>query len=214
MAFGSITPENDFLLSGRMVDAVFESSQTPDFSETRMIHKITKMPGLHNKVEIKRPITCRYIRYRAPEGSYCNVSEIVFFDLSGNKLEGIHIGSPGSHRDSGNTGDKAFDGDITTFYDAVGPEESWTGLDFGEEKKIATLHYSPRLANIGIYQGYEYELFCLMDNSWKSIGKKTATGQTIEFNVPKKSLLYLNNNSAKKKGKVFFILDDKILYYN
>uniref|UniRef100_UPI0026213A4D transglutaminase domain-containing protein n=1 Tax=uncultured Proteiniphilum sp. TaxID=497637 RepID=UPI0026213A4D len=184
MSFGSITPENDLLLSGRMMNAVFESSQTPDFSETRMIHKITKIPGLYNKVKSKRPETCRYVRYKAPENSYCNVSEIVLYDLSGNKLEGMHVGSRGSHKDLGDTGDKAFDGDITTFYDAAGPEESWTGLDFGEDRKIAAIHYSPRLANIGIYEGYGYELFCWADNGWRSTGKKTATGQTIEFNAP------------------------------
>ena len=197
-----------------MVNAVFESSKTPDFSKTRIIHKITGIPNLYNRVILKHPETCRYVRYKAPENSYCNVSEIVLYDLSGNKLEGMHVGSRGSHKDLGDTGDKAFDGDITTFYDAAGPEESWTGLDFGEDKKIATVHYSPRLANIGIYERYEYELFCLMDNSWKSIGKKTATGQTIEFNAPKNALLYLNNNTAKKRGKVFFILDDDVFYYN
>lgn len=214
MAFGSITPENDLSLSGRMVDAVFESSETPDFSKTRIVHEITETPKLYNKVKLKYPIACRYIRYKAPANSYCNVSEIVLYDLSGNKLEGIKIGSPGSYKDLGDTADKAFDGDITTFYDAAGPEESWTGLDFGEDKKIATIHYSPRLANIGIYEGYEYELFCWAGNGWKSIGEKTATGQTIEFNAPRNALLYLSHNTAKKKGKIFFILNDKIFYYN
>ncbi|WP_157279050.1 hypothetical protein [Proteiniphilum acetatigenes] len=103
---------------------------------------------------------------------------------------------------------------MTTFYDAIEPDNSWTGLDFGEEKKIAVIRYSPRLLGIGIYEGYEYELFCWKDNGWKSIGKKTATGQTIEFNTPKNALLHLNNNTAKKKGKVFFILNGELFYYN
>jgi hypothetical protein len=214
MAFGSITPGNDLSLSGRMVNAVFESSETPDFSKTRIIHEITETPKLYNKVKLKYPTTCRYIRYKAPENSYCNVSEITLYDLSGNKLEGTNIGSPGSYKDLGDTADKAFDGDITTFYDAAGPEESWTGLDLGTDKKIAAIHYSPRLANTGIYEGYEYELFCWTDNGWESIGKKTATGQIIEFNAPRNALLYLGNNTAKKKGKVFFILNDNIFYYN
>ena len=214
MAFGSITPGNDLSLSGRMVNAVFESSETPDFSKTRIIHEITETPKLYNKVKLKYPTTCRYIRYKAPENSYCNVSEITLYDLSGNKLEGTNIGSPGSYKDLGDTADKAFDGDITTFYDAAGPKESWTGLDLGTDKKIAAIHYSPRLANTGIYEGYEYELFCWTDNGWESIGKKTATGQIIEFNAPRNALLYLGNNTAKKKGKVFFILNDNIFYYN
>jgi len=214
MSFGFITPENDLSLSGRMVNAVFESSETPDFSKTRIVHTITRTPGLYNSVGLKHPETCRYIRYKAPENSFCNVSEIVLEDLSGNKLEGIHIGSPGSYRDLGDTGDKAFNGDITTFYDSSGAEESWTGLDLGEDKIIAAIHYSPRLANIGIYEGCEYELFCWKDNGWELIGKKTATGQTIEFNAPRDALLYLNNNTAEKRGKVFFFLNDDLFYYN
>lgn len=214
ISFLSITPENDLSLNGRMVNAVFESSETPDFSKTRIIHQITETPALYNKVKLKHPETCRYIRYRAPEGSYCNVSEIVFYDHSGNKLEGANMGTSGSYQDGGDTGDKAFDGNIATYYDAAGPEESWTGLDFGENKKIASIHYTPRITGIGIHEGQEYELFCWVDNDWKSIEIKPATGQTIEFNAPRGALLYLRNNTIKRKGKVFFILNDKLFYYN
>lgn len=212
IAFGSITPENDFTWNWRMVDAVFESAQDPDFSDTRTIHTITETPGLFNKVSLKRPHTCRYVRYKSPIGN-CNVSEITFYDTDGNAISGKHIGSAGSYNNLGDSGEKAFDGDITTFYDAVDSNNSWTGLDFGEERSIASIHYSPRLLGIGIYEGYEYELFCWRDNSWKSIGKKTATGQTIEFNAPRNALLYLNNNTAKRRGQAFFILNDKLIYY-
>lgn len=213
MSFGSITPENDITWNWRMVNAVFESSQNSDFSDAQTIHTISGTPGLYNKVILKRPHTCRYIRYRSPIGN-CNVSEIIFYDTSGNELKGEHIGLPGSYNDLGDTGDNAFDGDITTFYDAIDSDNSWTGLDFGENKKIAAIHYSPRLLGIGIYGGYEYGLFCWVDNSWKPVGKKTATRQSIEFNVPRNVLLYLSNNTAKKKGKIFFILNDKVFYYN
>ncbi|GEM_PF-3568000 len=213
LSFGSITPENDLTWNWRMVNAVFESSQNPDFSDAKTIHTISDTPGLYNKVTLKQPHTCRYIRYRSPIGN-CNVSEITFYDTNGDEIKGKHIGSAGSYNDLGDTGDKAFDGDITTFYDAIAPNDSWTGLDFGEHKKIVSIHYSPRLLGIGIYEGHEYELFCWTDNGWKSIEKKTATGQTIEFNAPRNALFYLFNNTTKKKGKVLFILKDNIFYYN
>lgn len=203
MSFGSIMPGNDINWNWRMVNAVFESSENPDFSDTETIHTISDTPGFYNKMTLKRPYTCRYIRYRSPIGN-CNVSEIIFYDIFGNKLKGEHIGLPGSYNDWGDTGDKAFDGDITTFYDAINPANSWTGLDFGEDKKIAAIHYSPRLLGIGIYEEHEYELFCWRDNGWKSIGKKRAmgTGQAIEFNAPKNALLYLNNNTSKGDAKL------------
>lgn len=130
------------------------------------------------------------------------------------KTRGRNRGTSGSYQDGGDTGDKAFDGNIATYYDAAGPEESWTGLDFGENKKIASIHYTPRITGIGIHEGQEYELFCWVDNDWKSIEIKPATGQTIEFNAPRGALLYLRNNTIKRKGKVFFILNDKLFYYN
>lgn len=214
MLFNSITPENDMPLNWRMVNGVFESSQNSDFSDTRNIHTILTAPKLYNKVTLKQPHTCRYIRYRAPIGN-CNVSEIAFYDTSGDELQGTHIGSVGSYRDLGDTGDKAFDGDIITFFDAINANNSWTGLDFGEQKEIATIYYSPRLSGIGIYENNEYELFCWTNNGWKSIEKKNAIEQTIEFNAPRRALLYLNNNTLKRKGKIFFIREDNnVFYYN
>ena len=213
MSFEAITPENDLRLDWRMVNAVFESSKSPDFSDSLTIHTITSTPVLFNTVKLKRPHTCRYIRYRSPIGN-CNVSEISFYDPSGNKIDGKHIGLSGSFNDWGDTGDKAFDGDIITFYDAIESYNSWTGLDFGEEKTIASIRYSPRIVGTGIYEGYEYELFCWINDEWKSIGKKRATEQTVQFNGPRNALFYLSNNTAKKKGKVFFILNGKPFFYN
>lgn len=214
MSFRSITPEDDLRLNWRMENAVFEVSDSADFSNAREIYRILEKPKLYNKVTLKKRYSCRYVRYKAPYGSYCNVSEIVFYDASGRKLEGENICLPGSYEDRGDTGDKAFDGDITTFYDATGPEESWTGLDFGEEKEIASIQYSPRLLGIGIYEGHRYELFQWGDDGWTSLGKKTATGEAIEFKVPRRSLFYLSNNTINKKGHISFILGNSLFYYN
>lgn len=213
MLFGSIIPENDMPYNWRMVNAVFESSDDEDFDKVKTIHTISVVPSLRNTVQLKRPHTCRYVRYRSPVG-HCNVSEITFYDTSGNEIRGMHIGSAGSFNDLGNTGDKAFDGDITTFYDAAESNDSWTGLDFGEYKEIAVIHYTPRILGVGIYEGFEYELFCWQSSGWESTGKQIAAGQTIELNAPRNALLYLNNNTSKKRGKIFFIRENKIFYYN
>jgi len=213
MSFSSIIQENDMPLNSRMVSGIFESSHDSNFSDTRTIYTILETPKLYNKIVLQQLHSCRYIRYRAPIGN-CNVSEIVFYDSSGNELKGNHIGSSGSYNNLGDTGNKAFDGDITTYYDAIDSDNSWTGLDFGEYKKISSIHYSPRILGIGVYEGNEYELFCWTDDGWVSIEKKRATKQTIEFNAPRSALLFLNNNTLKKRGKVFFIREKKIFNYN
>ena len=212
VSFSVITSENDIELNWRMINATFEISQNSNFSDAQTLHTITTTPTIYNRVRLKKPQTSRYIRYRAPIGK-CNVAEIIFYDILGNELHGTHIGSAGSHENLGDTGDKAFDGDISTFYDAFDENNSWTGLDFGEQKTIVRIDYVPRLKGIGVYEGNEYELFCWTNNGWKSLEKKTAIGQTIEFNIPRNTLLYLNNNTINKRGKVFFTQGSKIFYY-
>jgi len=211
--FSSITSGDDFALSHRMVDGVFESSDNPIFSDVKTIHKILVVPKLYNKVILKKPHTCQYVRYKSPAG-FCNVSEITFLDASGEEIKGKYIGLPGSHMNLGDTGDKAFDGNIFTFYDAVDNNNSWTALDFGEQKTIASICYSPRISGIGIYEGHEYELFCWKDDGWGTAGVKIATGTSIEFNIPRNALLYLKNNTLGKRGQVFLIVDGNMFYYN
>jgi hypothetical protein len=213
MTFCAITPENDVTWNWRMINAVFESADDSVFSAPRTLFTITDTPRVYNRVLLKRPRTCRYIRYLSPAGSG-NVSEISFHDASGEKLSGKHIGLPGSYHDQGDTGDKAFDGNTGTFYDAAEEDNSWTGLDFGEEKTVASVRYSPRFLGVGIYAGHEYTLNCWTAGGWKQVAKKTATDVTVEFNVPRGALLYLNNNTLKRKGRVFFILNGDLFYYN
>ncbi len=74
---------------------------------------------------------------------------------------GSWIGTAGSYNNGGATGDKAFDGDISTYFD--GPNASngngcWTGLDLGTAKMITGIRYLPRITwgsrmNGGIFQG-------------------------------------------------------------
>ncbi len=213
VSFSAITSENDLDLNWRMVNAVFEISQNSDFSDAQTIHTITNAPNIYNRVRLKKPQMSRYIRYRAPIGK-CNVGEIVFYDTLGNELYGTHIGSAGSHENLGDTGDKAFDGDISTFYDALDENNSWTGLDFGEQKTIVRIDYVPRLKGIGIYEYNEYELFCWTNSGWVSLGEKTAKRNTIVFDIPQNTLLYFNNNTINKRGKVFFTRGNNIFFYD
>lgn len=59
------------------------------------------------------------------------------------RLTGTWIGTPGSWGNSGNTGDRAFDGNMNTFFDAPA-SSAWTGLDFGSPRRITAIRYAPR----------------------------------------------------------------------
>ena len=63
-----------------------------------------------------------------------------------NPLSGIVIGTAGSFQNSGNTRDKVFDGDVTTFFDSPNGDGSWAGIDLGAgvTSKVTALRFYPR----------------------------------------------------------------------
>lgn len=212
ISFKSINPGNDLHYNNRMINSVFEVSDDADFSESFIVHTISDLPKLYNSITLPKEYNFQYIRYRDPDNG-CNASEISFYDADGNKLEGEYIGLSGSYDNLGDTGDKVFDNDVTTYYDALELENSWAGLDFGEKKKIASIRYSPRLLGIGIYDGHEYELFCMSGTGWNSVDAKVADGDEISFNAPKNGLLYILNKTTGKRGQPFYMIGENIYYY-
>jgi hypothetical protein len=70
----------------------------------------------------------KFLRYLSPNGSYGNVAEIEFYK-DGVKQVGVPFGSPGSWGNSGATFEKAFDGNLTTFFDAPTADGNFVGMD-------------------------------------------------------------------------------------
>jgi hypothetical protein len=211
LVFYGINQNNDHPYLFRMVGGVFEGANRPDFSDAKVIHTVKKEPDMYNSVKLSGQHSYRYVRYKSPKEGYCNVAEIEFTGTSGEKLEGRHIGDTGSFANLGQTGDKAFDGDIITFYDAAERSGTWTGLDLGEQQRITAIRYMPRVEGNGIYVGHEYELFC-WDRDWKSLGRQTAVSTTVEFQASPSALFYIVNVTTQKKSKVFYISDKQNVF--
>jgi alpha-glucosidase len=72
--------------------------------------------------------------------------EPVFTIIANQLLTGVIIGTSGSFANAGNTKEKAFDGNLTTFFDAPTTSGAWVGLDLGagNQKAVTTLRYCPR----------------------------------------------------------------------
>ena len=200
----SFNLSSSFLLHG-----VFEGANKPDFSDAKVIYTIKDLPGqFYNEVVLSKPAHYRYVRYKSPKGSRCHVAEIVFWDENNEKLSGTNIGTPGAWKNSDHTCDKAFDGDITTFYEAAEDEGSWTGLDLQERKSIGKIHYLPSTAGNNIYTGHDYELFYWTKDGWQSLGIQTAVSGALQYPAPKQALFYLANLTLLKNGYTFFIAPD------
>ena len=68
----------------------------------------------------------RYVRFRSPAQSWGNVAEIEFWSGS-TKATGTPFGTAGAN--GGNDFSKAFDGNITTFFDCTQADGAYAGLD-------------------------------------------------------------------------------------
>jgi hypothetical protein len=217
LIFSEIAPDEYNYLSmivSRMQYGVFEGANKSDFSDAKILFKIKTVPGIfYNEVVLKTPANYQYLRYKSPPGGFCNVAEIEFYSQEEGKLYGTHIGTPGAWNNSKKTGNKAFDNDVTTYYDAHAAGNTWTGLDLHEKKKIHKIRFFPRTDNYNIYEGHHYELFYRTKDGWTLLDKQTATGNTLQWHVPSRALMYLYNATLDKKGKIFFLTSDNKIHW-
>ena len=117
-------------LAARMAGGVFEGSNgDPASGPYSPLYAIGASPANDQWTEVanltNNDIGYRYIRYRA--GGNCNIAEIEFY--RGTKLAGTPFGSPGSYGNSGNDFRKAFDGDVSTYFDFSTETGGYTGMD-------------------------------------------------------------------------------------
>ena len=62
----------------------------------------------------------------------------------GTLLTGTAIGTAGSFGNSGNTGAKALDGSLSSFFDSQIANGAWVGLDLGAATTLSQIKYAPR----------------------------------------------------------------------
>ena len=72
-------------------------------------------------------------------------------------LTGTLIGTAGSYKSDGNTAAKAFDGNLSTYFDGPTGSGDWVGLDLGSAATIASISFAARSGyssrmNGGIFQ--------------------------------------------------------------
>ncbi len=199
--------------SDLMVNDVFEGADNRDFRDAKQLFVIENKPTKfeHKKTMIDEEF--RYVRYRsAPtKPSFINelsndleVAEIGFYDQDGSKLIGDYLASTKKHlKDI----DFAFDDDIRTNYVNKTGTLNWIGLDLKEPIKISFVKYLFRNSFNIIEPGDKYELF-YWDNQWKSLGKKIAEDNFIEYETPKQALLWLRN-LTKGIEESLFIMNEK-----
>ena len=79
-------------------------------------------------------------------------------------LSGVPVGTAGSYQNSGNTIAKAFDENLTTYFDASSGNGDYAGLDLGSAKVVTGISFAPRSGYAGrmvggIFQGSDSAAF-------------------------------------------------------
>ncbi len=196
--------------AARMADGCFEISNQTDFPTPKRIYTI-KEPPKHAMAEVNlhAPATCRYIRYKAPDQSWVNISELQCYSPEG-KLSGTPFAS--DKNKSPEELAKICDGNIDTFY-AGEVRNAYVGIDFGKEVEIDRIIYSPRTDGNDVIPGEEYELF-YWENRWVSLGRKKADSFRLQYDsVPDNSLLWLHNRTKGVEERIFTYMNNEQIWW-
>lgn len=206
--FSKMNLKSEDMYINRMVNGVFEGSNTPTFIKKDTLFQISKKPyRLLTEVSINTNKKYRYVRYFGPYDGFCNVSEVVFYEdsLGEIPLKGKIIGTIGCFdSNTSNIYTNVFDKKTDTSFDYKDQYGGWAGLDLGTAKKVSKIVYTPRNRDNYIRPGDTYELFFCSENDWVSLGVVKAQSDSISFTkVPKRALLYLKNNTRGVDERIF-----------
>ncbi len=192
-----------------MIDGIFEGCDNINFNNADTLHIISIYPERrYNTVFIPPHKPYKYLRYKSPQGGFCDIAEITFYDEKGNQISGTPFGTINKDKYwSGFIADKVFDGDTDTSYHFEKADDGWVGLKLDKPSKVSKIVYTPRNRKNFIQQGDTYELF-YCDGEWKSAGVKTADSDSLLFFVPKGSLLYLKNHTEGNQERIFEITQE------
>lgn len=193
-----------------MVGGVFEGSNSRDFSVKDTLFVIKQNPlRLHNVVVLRGMKPYRYVRYYGPENSYCDVSEVAFYEMLKDTcaLQGTPMGTSNAP-DGDLTHDytNVFDGDHCTSFRYRLPSGGWAGLDLGRPYRIGKIVFTPRNRDNYIYKGETYELFYSSQGEWNSAGTRIAVSDSLLYTVPKGALFYLKNYTRGKDERILNIM--------
>ena len=191
----------------RMIGGVFEGSNDSQFRSADTLYYVKQWPfRLNNTIFPEKEKSYRYVRYKGPKGSYCNIAEMAFFEDTSDTLalKGRIIGTPGCfQKDGSHDYYKVYDGNPYTYMDYKTPDEGWVGLDFGIPHRIKKFTYIPRNSDNFIHKGDVYELFYWHDKKWNSLGRQVAKADSLNYVIPKGVALFLKNHTEGKDERIF-----------
>ena len=200
----------------RLIGGIIEASSHPDFAKADTIYRIDSIWTPHQIPVNPEKKNYRYWRYKGPNGSFCDIAELMFWAEGDTAARyGKIIGTDGAFiANPDYTKEKAFDQDALTCFDAPEPDGGWLGMDFGEPVCIDRVTCIPRSDDNAIFPGQEYELMYWNKTGWVSLGKHVARDKVVVYdNVPENALLILRNRSKGKQERIFTYENGKQVWW-
>lgn len=197
----------------RMDLGEFQGSNTKDFSKvsTLFVHKgFTNGCSYDEKLKPSKE-KFKYLRYIGPDGSYCNVNEISFFNSKGKKLTGKVIGTEGTEKHAKET---VFDGDVLTGFNGTGPDGNWVGLELSEPSDVGYISYMPRNDGNCVEVGDKYQLLVYDKGNWKTLAWIRAKDTKLVLkNMPCDGLYLLRDRTKGKEERIFTYENGKQVWW-
>lgn len=186
-----------------------EADNNPNFTSPHLLYVFSDTLRYCNiKIHPQKDgKTYRYLRYSTTDGNPINFSDIsVYEDTLCQHEIGMKLTTPIPAR---HNPQHMTDHDMMTAF--VGPTD-YPSIVFKLNKstQIGCIDFYPQNDANFILSGDTYELFYQDGiNGWVSLGKKVATGETIDFLAPDNALLWLRDLTQGKEEQVFIYNNDR-----
>jgi hypothetical protein len=195
---------------------LFEASNSPDFADSVLLHTIPEPSGFNwMTVEVDDPKEYRYVRYLSSQNrGFNNMAEVEFYS-DGMKLSGEVIGTDSSAMSFPNdTKYAVFDGDPLSFFNALQPNNAWSGLRLDKPYRIDAIRYLFRNDDNGVRKGDRYELLYSSKGEWVSAGLQIADSSLLQYeHIPANTVYWLRNHTRGREERPFLYEKGKQVFF-
>lgn len=181
--------------SVELMHTCFETSDDAGFKHTDTIFRITeKMNYEYQFIKTDTTLKRRYWRISPAFKGRSHLADLHFYDTRNREIQGKITGLDSIREQILSDTDPL----SMCMIDQI-------TVDFGKSTALSGIRYLGRNDANGIYPENEYELFYYdIPEGWVSLGSKTATGYSIEYDqVPTGGLYWLRNLSSGQEERIF-----------
>jgi hypothetical protein len=190
----------------QVLGASVDVSLHRDFDNYRTLFTLTdSLRMAYNRVNLSRPVRCRYVRFRASAEKQAQLAELSVFS-EGKVIPPVSIsGSAPQKNNKVVSLDNVSDQDPLTYFTSE-KKGGEIVLDLGNVYSIDRIDFMPRNDDNFIRKGDLYELYYHGGTEgWKRIFRDIADTTFLEVGVPSKALLWLRDLSRGKEEHIFFM---------